>query len=68
MSQPNKLAPMKTDEVIARAQRIFDLRGEPPYDSNTFDTHSGVISADELAVLSEFVYFWRPFLVHRHGA
>jgi hypothetical protein len=55
--EPNKLAPMKREEVIERAQRIFDLRGEPPY------TAIPELSSDELAVLSEFVHYWRPFLV-----
>ena len=62
MVAPNKLAAMKTDEVIARAQRIFDKRGEAPYNADA------CLSPDEAAVLSEFVYFWRPFLENKRGA
>lgn len=67
---PNTLEPMKREEVLARAQRILDLRGEPPYKAELFDSefpewYSGGVTADEAAVLSEFVHYWRPFLVRK---
>lgn len=56
---PNRLPDMKTPEVIARAQRILDKRGRPPYSADACRTE------DEAAVLSEFVYYWLPFLVEK---
>lgn len=61
--KPNTLSAMKWDEVKARAQRIVDTRGKwPPYTKADFD---GYVSEDEAAVLSEFVYFWQPYIILR---
>lgn len=68
---PNKLPSMTREEVIARAQRILDERGKPPYTPKTFGSEfqewypDGFLSEDECAILSEFVYFWLPYLVEK---
>lgn len=69
---PNRLPAMTYDEVIARAQRIFDLRGAPPYRASYSYSGNGPggyhtleRSEDEAAVLSEFVYHWLPLLTHK---
>lgn len=71
-TKANVLPAMKTEEVIARAQRILDLRGRPPYVRRYSYNESGAgpggyhteeLSEDEAAVLSDFVYHWLPFLV-----
>jgi len=62
--KPNILPARKWNEVLARAQRIADLRGFPPYSARHGDNDAWepVLSDDEAAVLSEFVYFWQPYL------
>lgn len=62
--QPNKLPAMKSEEVKARAQQIFDLRGAPPYSQNTFKDYQ-TLSDGEVAVISEFVHYWMPYLSQR---
>ena len=57
--KPGQLPRMTHEEVRARAQRIFDRWGEPPYKSHWPDSAMGT---EEVAVLSEFVTYWRPFL------
>lgn len=70
--KPNILPAMKWDEVQARAQRIVDMRGFPPYKAippcsnflcrGTEEESKPILSVDEAAVLSDFVYFWQPYL------
>lgn len=55
------LPKLKYDEVAAQAQRIFDMRGRPPYTPATF----GFVSPDEARVLSDFVTSWMPVLVEK---
>lgn len=57
-TQPNKLPPMKMEEVIARAQRVLDSRGTPPYAGGALT----VMTEDEAAVIGEFVFYWLPYL------
>lgn len=63
----NRLPAMKFGEVVERAQRILDMRGRPPYkrfpegDSLAFKD----LSDDELALISDFVYHWLPFLMQK---
>lgn len=59
--KPAKLPTMTTPEVKARAQRIVNLHGAPPYTAATvgFELNSD----DEIAVISEFVTYWMPFCV-----
>lgn len=59
---PNELPIMTAGQIKQRAQRIFDLRGKPPYLGGGGDLEA--LSDDELAVLSEFVHYWLPFLKH----
>lgn len=59
--EPNRLPKMTAEEVKARAQRILDLRGMPPY--SRYETYSELaVTDDEAALISEFVYFWLPYL------
>lgn len=73
---PNKLPAMKWEEVKERAQRIADERGFPPYKKDAItvaqisDEEFDIVGRpfellldDELAVLSEFMYYWQPYLV-----
>jgi hypothetical protein len=68
--EPNRLPKMTAEEVKARAQRILDLRGMPPYGPMTWQQsqedgppyHITTVTDDEAALISEFVYFWLPFL------
>lgn len=66
---PNKLPPMRTEEVIARAQRILDRHGK--FELTLADFQFGTdpyrpdiiaISEDELALINEFLHYWRPFI------
>jgi hypothetical protein len=57
--KPGDLPKMTHDEVKARAQRIFDRWGEPPYKSHFPESALG---HDEVAIISEFVTYWRPML------
>lgn len=63
---PATLPVMTREEVKARAQRILDIRGTPPYDNRRYITPEqncpNPLIEDELAVLSEFVQFWMPYL------
>lgn len=66
LAKPNTLPKMTWDEVVARAQRILDARGAPPYTPATFDSYVpnnlDKVLEDEAAVISEFVYYWLPYL------
>ena len=70
---PAKLPAAKYEEVKARAQRILDLRGKPPYRASTFvnvarelgGTDVVLLSDDEALILSEFVTYWMPYLVEK---
>ena len=71
-TQPAKLPAARYDEVKARAQRILDQRGRPPYTpmvwQQSFDDtpyHRTTVSEDEALVLSEFVTYWMPYLVEK---
>ncbi len=66
-TRPNRLPQMKVEDVQARAQRIFDLRGEPPYGMNNFGLEAP-LTGDEAAIISDFVTYWRPFLTLKKGA
>lgn len=73
LARPNKLPAMRTEDVKARAQRILDLRGKPPYTKDTFGITGQVVNItpvteDEAAVLSEFVHYWMPYLVQKKDA
>lgn len=57
---PGPLAPDRYDAVKARAQKILNHRGEPPYTVATFENH---LLAEEVLIIGEFVQFWRPFIV-----
>ena len=60
--RPNTLPAMTLEEVKARAQRIADRLGFPPY--GQYETPGmGDLGADAVAVISEFVYYWQPYLV-----
>lgn len=68
---PATLPAMKAEDVKARAQRILDLRGTPPYKLRYSHNENGggsegyhtlQLSEDEAAVLSEFVQYWLPYL------
>lgn len=70
-TRPNKLPAMTAAKAQERAQRILDLRGEPPYTAdgvysmtpdNPNEPRWQPLTQDEVAVLSEFVCYWRPFL------
>lgn len=61
VATPNALPSLTFDQVKARAQKIFDLRGMPPYDRSTPGYQD--LSEDEIGVLSEFVYYWQNYLV-----
>lgn len=68
-SVPNKLPALKREEVIARAQRILDARGKFELTLEDFRFGQGpylpdivAITEDELALINEFLHFWRPFL------
>lgn len=71
--RPAKLPAEKYEEVKARAQRILDLRGRPPYRVSTFmnvakelnGTDIVPLSEDEALILSEFVTYWLPYLVEK---
>jgi len=71
--KPNILPAMTSAEVKARAQKIVDARGKwPPYApadwQQSFDEppyHRTAVSEEEAAVLSEFVYYWQPYLTLR---
>ena len=73
--RPAKLPAAKYEEVKARAQRILDLRGKPPYRaipacSNFLcQPETGepkpILSNDEALILSEFVTYWMPYLVEK---
>lgn len=65
LARPNKLPAMRTEDVKARAQRILDLRGKPPY---TKDTFGGQLSEGEAALISDFVHYWMPYLVQKKNA
>lgn len=75
MLQPNRLPAMKWDEVLAQAQAIYDRYGAPPYTKDNERTevnYSGDVAVmvrpfanlaePELAVLSDFVYYWLPYI------
>ena len=63
--KPNPLPRNTYEEVKARAQSILDARGLPPYqprwDSNPLSGEN-LLNEEEALVLSEFVWFWLPFL------
>ena len=69
--RPAKLPAAKYEEVKARAQRILDLRGKPPYGGSLgqshplYDEDGSGLSDDELLILSEFVTYWMPYLVEK---
>lgn len=69
--KPNTMPAMTNDQVKARAQRILDQRGPPPYKVTYSYNESGngpggyhtlQLSEDDAAVISEFVSYWMPFL------
>lgn len=56
-------APLPADtyeRVKERARVILNHRGEPPYSIETFE---GNLLFEEVVIVSEFVTFWRPFIV-----
>jgi hypothetical protein len=57
--KPGKLPPMTMEEIEARAQRILNHRGEPPYTNLTSPIQ------DEIDIVNEFMHYWRPFLVRK---
>lgn len=67
-----KLSPMKYDEVKARAKKILERRGPPPYTTETYgqSKHLGsseLVSVDclideEAAVLNDFMAYWMPLI------
>jgi hypothetical protein len=62
--KPNILPAMTFDEVKARAQRMLDRFGPPPYEQ--YGTPGmGDLGADAVAVISDFVHFWLPYLVEK---
>lgn len=63
---------MSYNEVVARAQRILDVRGRPPYTRESFSLSLGFegsfrseITDDELGVLNDFMTYWNPFVVEK---
>ena len=69
---PAKLPAAKYEEVKARAQRILDMRGKPPYTPMSWQQsfeeapyHRTTVSEDEALILSEFVTYWLPYLVEK---
>lgn len=71
---PNPMPPMKYEEVKARAQRLLDEYGRPPYTRENFPHiydfegsygNHGQLSEDALALISDFVWHWLPFLVEK---
>lgn len=60
MADTAQMAPDRYENVKARAAKILNHRGEPPYTVKTFEDH---LLAEEVVVISEFVQFWRPFIV-----
>ena len=63
LAQPNKLPSMTTDQVKARAKAIFDLRGNAPYSPEMYADCN--ISNEEIAVISDFVYYWQPYFFEK---
>lgn len=65
--KPAILPKMKWDEIRDRAQRIADLRGFPPYTAISFvgsgSYHTVELSADEIAIINDFMTYWKPYLV-----
>lgn len=62
---PNKLPLMTHDQVMERAQKIFEHRGTPPFNraehfSTADDKH--FVTDEEMAVISDFVFHWLPYL------
>ncbi len=61
--QPGKMKVMTFQQCLDRAERIFNLRGRPPY---TLDHYKGSdLSPDELGILSDYMTYWNPFLVEK---
>lgn len=61
--QPGKLRAMTFQQCLDRAERIFNLRGRPPY---TLANYKGSdLSPDELEILSDYMIHWSPFLVEK---
>lgn len=73
--KPTTLPADTYTKVLARAQRIFDRLGRPPYKaryaydldpvSEQDQEYTRFGSEDEAHVLSEFVTFWLPYLVEK---
>ena len=59
------LPAMTYEQVKARAQKILDDRGLPPYTREKHLQHGMNISEAELAVISDFVANWLPQLVQK---
>lgn len=60
--KPNLMPKMTSQEVRDRAEKIFHRRGPAPY---TVETFHHIIEEEEVAVISEFVWYWQPFFVQK---
>lgn len=67
LATPNKLPSMTREKVMARAKAIFDLRGPAPYESGKQFADCNITDG-EVAVISEFVYYWQPYFAEKPNA
>ena len=61
---PNKLPYEDAKDIQARAQRLFDKYGWYPKSQEVMRAE-GKMSDDEIKIVSEFIYFWEPWLVEK---